>query len=84
MLAYLAWSSEREQSDLYLRTSDGTARKLVEGVDDAPTWSSDDRRLASIQYGQGSGSIPTLLVIDLAGNVSAILDEASQPDWRPR
>lgn len=84
MLAYLAWSSEREQSDLYLRTPDGAARKLVEGVDDTPTWSSDDRRIASIQYGEGSGSIPTLLVIDLAGNVSEILDEASQPDWRPR
>ena len=83
MLAYLVYDENRQESDLFLREGDAPPRRLVEAVGDAPAWSPDDRRIATATSGSSNGGEPALVVTDLAGHATEILDEASQPDWRP-
>jgi Tol biopolymer transport system component len=82
-LAYLISASEVE-TDLYLRVGNGAPRKLLGSVENAPSWSPDDRRLAlSFLTGGPSAETSVLAVTDLDGHVTDLLDDATQPDWRP-
>jgi Tol biopolymer transport system component len=82
-LAYLIWNAQTEETDLYVREGTDKPRRVFESVEDAPTWSPDDSRLAFSYYTGGSGGISVLAVTDLAGNATDLLVDATQPDWRP-
>lgn len=81
-IAYLLWDGANEEADLYVRTGSGDARKLFDGTEDAPSWSPDDRRLV-LSYTTSRPETSVLAVTDLAGNVTDLVDDATQPDWRP-
>jgi Tol biopolymer transport system component len=84
MIAFLRGSA------LYVRAGTGAERRLYFGVEDGPSWSSDDQKIAFTSYPPESPDGPAVLVpvpalwtTDLAGHSTMILDNAFQPDWRP-
>lgn len=84
MIAYLKGSA------LYVRLETGADRRLYFGVEDGPSWSSDDQKIAFTSYPPDSPDVPAVLVpvpalwtTDLAGHATKILDNVFQPDWRP-
>ena len=80
-IAYLLWDGGNEEADLYVRVGTAEPRKLVDAVEDAPSWSPDDRRLA-FSYTTPRPETSVLAVSDLAGNATDLVDDATQPDWR--
>ena len=70
-----------EETDLYVRVGNAEARKLFEAVEDAPSWSPDDRKLV-FSYTAARPETSVLAVADLAGNSADLVDDATQPDWR--
>lgn len=85
-LAYLIWNTRTEETDLYVRDvreRTDKPRKIFESVEDAPSWSPDDTRLVFSYYTGGSGGMSVLAVTDLAGRKTELVDDATQPDWRP-
>ena len=81
-IAYLLWGAD-EQTDLYVRVGSTEPRKLFDTVEDAPSWSPDDRKLV-FSYTTARPETSVLAVADLAGNAADLVDDATQPDWRPR
>lgn len=80
-IAYLLWDGQNEEADLYVRVGGGEPRKVYDAVEDAPSWSPDDRRLA-FSYTTTRPETSVLVVSDLSGNANELLDDATQPDWR--
>ena len=81
-IAYLLWGAD-EQTDLYVRVGSAEPRKLFDTVEDAPSWSPDDRKLV-FSYTTARPETSVLTVADLAGNAADLVDDATQPDWRPQ
>jgi Tol biopolymer transport system component len=79
-IAYLLWDSGNEEADLYVRAGSTDPRKVFDSVEDAPSWSPDDRRLA-FSYTTTRPETSVLAVTDLAGNATDLVDDATQPDW---
>ena len=80
-LAYVVWGTD-EETDLYVRVGSAEPRKLFDAVEDAPSWSPDDRKLV-FSYTTARPETSVLAVADLAGNSADLVDDATQPDWRP-
>jgi Tol biopolymer transport system component len=80
-ITYLLWGGD-EETDLFVRVGSAAPRKLFEGVEDAPSWSPDDRKLA-FSYTTPRPETSVLAVTDLTGHASDLVDDATQPDWRP-
>jgi Tol biopolymer transport system component len=84
-LAYLVPNpgTEGEGFDLYLRSGSDPPRRISQNVDFAPTWSPDDRFVAFTYSTYGSDSVSLVEISDLAGNVRDLVQDSTQPDWRP-
>jgi Tol biopolymer transport system component len=80
-IAYLLWDGGHEEADLYVRIGSAKPRKLADGVEDAPSWSPDDRRLV-FSHVIPSPETSVVAVSDLAGHATDLVDDATQPDWR--
>jgi hypothetical protein len=81
-LAYLLYDAQTEAYNLYVRTGSSVPRKVFDAVEDAPSWSPDDRKLV-FSYTTARPETSVLAVTDLAGNARDLIDDATQPDWRP-
>jgi Tol biopolymer transport system component len=86
VLAYSIYNRITDQSDLFVKKESVPARRLFEGIDGAPAWSPEGNRLAFSHTDpdpRGLGPT-TLLVVDLAGRATDVIDDpAGDPDWRP-
>jgi Tol biopolymer transport system component len=80
-ITYLLWGGD-EETDLFVRVGSAAPRKLFDGVEEAPSWSPDDRKLV-FSYTTPRPETSVLAVTDLAGNATDLVDDATQPDWRP-
>ena len=80
-IAYLLWDGGNEEADLYVRIGSAAPRKVFDTVEDAPSWSPDDRKLV-FSYTTTRPETSVLAVTDLTGNATDLLDDATQPDWR--
>ena len=81
-LAYLLYDAQNDESDLYIRAGSAEPRKVFDAVEDAPSWSPDGEKLV-LSYTTPRPETSVLAVIDLAGNATDLVDDATQPDWRP-
>jgi Tol biopolymer transport system component len=81
-LAYLLSDAQNEENDLYIRAGSAEPRKVFDAVEDAPSWSPDDQKLV-LSYTTARPETSVVAVIDLAGNATDLVDDATQPDWRP-
>jgi Tol biopolymer transport system component len=83
-IAYSVYNSSTDEDDLYVRVGADPPRLLFEGIDGAPAWAPDGRRLALSHTYSGSGGGSVLVVVDLDGHAMEIADDpAGEPDWRP-
>jgi Tol biopolymer transport system component len=85
-LAYAVYNAATDQADLYVKAGSGPPRKLFAGIDGAPSWSPDDRRLVFSHTGPyPEDSSSELVVVDLNGTARGIGGgPLGDPDWRPR
>jgi Tol biopolymer transport system component len=84
-LVYTVYNSATDENDLYLKVGSNAPRKLFAGIDGAPSWSPDNRRLVFSHTDADPGGTTELLVVSLGGNAHAIWGEPlGDPDWRPR
>jgi Tol biopolymer transport system component len=81
-LAYLLSDAQNEENDLYIRAGSAEPRKVFDAVEDAPSWSPDDQKLV-LSYTTARPETSVVAVIDPAGNATDLVDDATQPDWRP-
>jgi Tol biopolymer transport system component len=85
-LAYSLYNRITDQSDLFVQKEGEPARRLYEGIDGAPAWSPDGNRLAfaHTDLDPRDLGLTTLLVVDLAGRATEVIDDPTgDPDWRP-
>ncbi len=82
-LAYLVYNSATDKgSDLYVREGSNSPRKIAEQVDWAPSWSPNDSLIAFTYSTYDSGSVSSVEVSDLNGNILGSVLDSTQPDWR--
>ena len=84
-LAYLVYnpSNEGEGDDLYVRRGNDPPYRISEHVDFAPSWSPDGAKLAFTYTLDNSSPISMIVVSDLLGHTTGLVDDSVQPDWRP-
>jgi hypothetical protein len=84
-LAYAIYNPNTDQNDLNLKAGSNPPRRLYEGIDGAPSWSPDGRRLVFSHTDPYPAETTELLVIDLNGRARVIAgDPLGDPDWQPR